>query len=106
MNPFDPLLRVAHAWYREATRLTAGWRVDGQETRPVVELMRPNLGTTPPPLRRVLEPVVAASAALALAALLGLGVVSFTLFLLAGALIYAILTKVFGLELGLEMPRP
>jgi hypothetical protein len=106
MNAFESFLRAAHTWYREAARFSGAWRTDPSDPRRMVELMRPTLGSAPPPLRRLLEPVVAASAAAAVVTLLGLGVASFTLFLLAGALIYAILTKVFGLELGVEMPRP
>lgn len=70
----------------------------------MLQLARPNLGPTPQALRRILEPLVATAAALALVTLVGFGVASFTMFLLAGALIYTILTRVFGLELDFQVP--
>lgn len=74
----------------------------GNET--LTAFIRPNLGPTPEPLRRVLEPVVAAAAALALAVLLAFGMFSFVGFFFAATLIYAIITYVFGIELDLNLP--
>ncbi len=63
--------------------------------------LRPNLGKTPAPLRRFLEPLVAALALSLLATLLVAGSVTLVVFMGIVGLIYAILTHVFGLELGL-----
>ncbi len=76
----------------------------GGETQALSQLLRPDLGKTPAPLRRVLEPVVAATALVVLASLLGMGAFGFATLALAAALIYLILTKVFGLELSLGTP--
>ena len=62
------------------------------------------LGPTPEPLRRLLEPVIAAWAILTMGALLGVGAVGFSLMFAAAALLYLILTRVFGLELDVKMP--
>jgi len=75
---------------------------DGSEA--LAAFIRPNLGPTPQPLRRVLEPIIAAAAALALAVLLSFGMFSFAGFFLAATLIYAIITYVFGIELDLNLP--
>ena len=112
MKSFDPfnLQDIAKRLQDELRRLSKqvlGANPEaGTRNSLMLELMRPNLGPTPLPLRRVLEPVVAACAVVALVTLLGLGAASFTLFLLASALMYAILTQVFGIELGLNMPKP
>lgn len=104
LNLQDAAKRLRDELRRLSHRVLGPQHAEG--TTLMLELMRPNLGPTPLPLRRVLEPVVAACALVALVTLLGLGVASFTLFLLASALIYAILTQVFGIELGLNMPKP
>jgi len=84
---------------------TAGRRIWSSEpehqTRALAQFIRPNLGPTPTPLRQVLEPVVGACAALAIAVLIGVGITSLSAFLLAAALIYAIMTYVFGIQLDL-----
>lgn len=109
MKIFDALNEAARAWRREAdhwARRAAHNKVgQGPANSTMLELFRPNIGGTPPHLRRFVEPLVAASAVLALMTLGALGIISFALFLLAGALIYAILTKVFGIELGIELPN-
>ena len=87
----------------EAARLRRTARPrDGNEA--LTAFIRPNLGRTPEPLRRILEPVVAAAAALALAVLLSFGMFSFAGFFVAATLIYAIITYVFGIELDLNLP--
>jgi hypothetical protein len=107
MKVFDVLNEAARQWRLEADR----WRrrqaaSGGPSPDTMLALIRPSLGaSTPPNIRRWVEPLVATSAVLALMSLGALGIISFALFLLAGALIYAILTKVFGLELGIEMPN-
>jgi hypothetical protein len=66
--------------------------------------IRPNLGDTPAPLRRVLEPIVAASALLAMVVLAGFGALGFGAMLIAAGLIYLIITQVFGIQLDLVPP--
>ena len=56
-------------------------------------------------LRRLLGPIVAASAGLLLLWLIAVGAVSFATFVLAGALIGAILTYVFGLKIGVNTAK-
>lgn len=68
------------------------------------EFIRPNLGQTPPALRRVLEPIVAVSALLALAVLTTMGALGFAVLFAAASLIYLILTYVFGLRLDMAIP--
>ena len=74
------------------------------EQNALSQFVRPDFGGASLPARTVLEPVVALSALVGLAASLGLGLVSFVGMLLAGWIIYAILTYVFGLELDIAMP--
>ena len=57
----------------------------------LAHFIRPNLGPTPQPLRRILEPIVAAAALLALFVLGGAG-----MFTLAAFFVLAILCGVFG----------
>ena len=68
------------------------------------EFIRPNLGQTPPALRRVLEPVVAVSALLALALLGTMGALGFAILFAAASLIFLILTYVFGLKMDVAVP--
>ena len=73
----------------------------------MAQLFRPNLGPTPQSLRRILEPIVAGSAFVALAALSGLSLVAFAALFVAAGLMYLIITYVFGIDLGFELPaRP
>ena len=78
------------------------WRQSQHTT--VLHLVRPQLGDTPRALRPVLEPLVAIGAATALAGLVGAGVISMAAFLVAVALIYAILTYVFGIDIAMRVP--
>ncbi len=87
----------------EAARVSARSGYD-TESGALSAFIRPNLGPTPRPLRRVLEPVVAASAVLALVVLLGFGMFSFAGFFIASSLIYLIITQIFGIELDLNLP--
>ncbi len=87
----------------EATRLGASFKGQATDTRALTELLRPNLGPTPRPLRRLLEPVVAMAALSLLLSLATVGAVSFATLVLVAGLIYAILTYVFGLELDLGL---
>jgi hypothetical protein len=84
----------------EAARLRQRLR-DTSGSQALSTFLRPNMGPTPAPLRRVLEPVVAVAALSLLATLLAAGALSFATLVLVAALVYAILTQVFGLELGL-----
>ena len=106
MKSFESVSQILERFRTEAERLKSLW--DGQAGNApralVTQLIRPDLGPMPPTLRRFVEPVVALVAAATLVALLGMGTVCFTLFVLAGALMYAILTRVFGLELDVQMP--
>jgi hypothetical protein len=85
----------------EAYRLGASFQRQGEGSLAIGELLRPNLGPTPAPLRRVLEPVVALAALGALLSLASVGALSFAVLAAVAGLIYAILTYVFGLELDL-----
>lgn len=106
MKIFDALNEAARLWRREADRWSRRAMGGGGPSGTMLELMRPTVGAhAPVNVRRFVEPLVAVSALLALLTLGALGIISFALFLLAGALIYAILTKVFGIELGIEMPN-
>ena len=102
MSLADFLDGTARVLGRESQRL---WdELSGQKSLALTTFLRPNLGATPAPLRRALEPVVAACAMLALAVLIGIGASAGLLFLLAGALVYLIITKVFGIALTLGEP--
>jgi len=87
----------------EATRLGAAFRSQATDSKALSLLLRPNLGPTPQPLRRLLEPVVAAAALSALVSLATVGAVSFAVLVAVAGVIYAILTYVFGLELDLAV---
>lgn len=75
--------------------------VKGEPSTAMAHFLRPNLGATPPVARRVLEPIVAASALLALVVLIGMGTLSLTAFFVAAALMYVIVTFVFGIEIDI-----
>lgn len=74
------------------------------EQRALSQFVRPDFGGKSLPARPLLEPLVAVSAVMVLAMSLGLGLLSFAGMLIAGWIIYAILTHVFGLELDIAMP--
>ena len=78
--------------------------VSESDQRALSQFVRPDFGGTSLPARPLLEPVIAVAAVLLLAGSAGLGLVSFAGMLLAGWIIYAILTHVFGLELDIAMP--
>jgi hypothetical protein len=88
----------------EAARLKRIFVPGGDPSSALSLLIRPNLGPTPAALRRFLEPVVAASALLAVVVLTGIGALGVAAMLTAVALIYLIVTKVFGIELDLVPP--
>ncbi|MEO0592072.1 MAG: hypothetical protein AAFZ38_00710 [Myxococcota bacterium] len=69
------------------------------------QFVRPEFGGTKLPARTILEPMIAVGAVMALAASLGVGLISFVGMLIAGWIIYTILTQVFGLELDVVFPR-
>jgi len=101
----DDFARVARGLADEARRVWSETRPN--DNRALAEIFRPELGPTPEPLRRLLEPVVAVAALTALGALGGVGAAALAVLLLAGALAYLIITYVFGVELGLNVPgRP
>jgi hypothetical protein len=85
----------------EAYRLGSSFKSPGENSKAIGELLRPNLGPTPAPLRRILEPVVALTALGTLLWLASVGAASFAVLAAVAGLIYAILTYVFGLELDL-----
>ena len=90
----------AQVW-AEVDRL--GRTVRSQNTTALAAFVRPELGATPAPLKRFLEPLVAALALSALVGLGAFGMVGFATLFLAASLIYLIITKVFGIELGLGL---
>ena len=69
---------------RSAERLWSDAK--GEPSTAMAQFLRPNLGPTPAVARRVLEPIVAASALLALVVLIGLGTLSLSAFFIAAAL--------------------
>jgi hypothetical protein len=105
MTLIDDLTRVANELREHARRLVGD--PDATRSRALTELWRPELPPAPAPLRRLLEPAIATAALTAIGALAGVGLVALVVMLAAGALIYLIITYVFGIELGLDLPgRP
>ncbi len=105
MSIRDQIKHAAEALRQEAERTWGG--LEDRDARAMAELLRPNLGSTPPSLRRVLEPLVAGAAFVALAALAGVSLAAFVALFVAAGLMYLIVTYVFGVELGFELPdRP
>lgn len=99
MSLRDSLADAAREARQTAERV---WNdVRGEPSTAMAHFLRPNLGPTPPAMRRVLEPIVAASAMLALFVLGGFGSACLAGMVVAGALIYAIVTYVFGIEVNL-----
>ena len=101
------------AFRRQVRQLRRTWRKVQRRLRSgtptastMIALLRPDLSTTPPPLRRLLEPLVAIAAAGVVATLAGMAALSFAAFMLACALMYAVLTQIFGLELSVQLPHP
>ncbi len=74
-------------------------------TSVMLELFKPHLGRTPQNLQRYMQPLVALGAAAILVSLGAVGVFSLAMFLLAIALMYAVLNQVFGIELGVNTPQ-
>ncbi len=87
----------------EARRLRTRVAGNGRPATALSALVRPDLGNTPAPVRRFLEPLVAASALVVLIVLLGLGMFGFATLFLAVSLMYLIITRVFGIELGIDL---
>lgn len=79
-------------------------QVTGNQQSTMVHLMRPQLGDVPPSWRPVIEPLVAVGAGAVLMCLMGIGLMSLTVFVVVGALIYAILTYIFGIDLAVQVP--
>ena len=104
MSLADDLKRATDSLRDEASRMWNGVRENSESTS-LSHFLRPNLGPTPPALRTVLEPVVAASAMLALFILIGVGAASAAGLMVAAAAMYAIITYVFGIELGFDLGR-
>ena len=65
-------------------------------------MLRPDFPRAPKVARNFLEPLVAVGAFGILLSLLALGMFSFATLMLCSALMYAILTQVFGLELSIN----
>jgi len=74
------------------------------DTTAMAAMFRPDLRAAPDPLRRLLEPLIGILGMVALGGLLSLGLVSLASLLASAALIFALLTYVFGIELDLN-PR-
>ena len=104
MTLFEALLHLKTALSAEAHRIVDGQ--GGERSTALSQFLRPNLPPTPTPVRRLAEPVVAACALLALIALGLLGAISLLGLLLAAVATYAIITKIFGIELELGLPQP
>jgi hypothetical protein len=102
MSLRDDVQKITAILREEADR--AWHRLRSQDSKAMAQLWRPNLGPTPAPLRRMLEPAVAASGLFSLIALLGMGLTSLVALSVAAALVYLILTYVFGIELDFQMP--
>ena len=68
----------------------------------LVAFARPQMGAMPSPLRPILEPIIAVSSLLALMMLSGIGLASVTVLLAVSALIFAIMTQVFGIEIDID----
>lgn len=102
----------ASAWAREMADLARQeaarikQQVMGPDAPPgaLSTFLRPDLGPTPDPLRRILEPVIAAWALLTMGALLAVGALGFATMFAAASLLYVLLTRVFGLELDVKLP--
>jgi hypothetical protein len=101
MSLLDNLRRAVEGLREEAEHAWTGTT----DSRAMAQLFRPNLGPTPQPLRRVLEPLLAGSALAVLAGLAGVSLAAFLVMFIAAGLIYLIITYVFGVELGLELPE-
>ncbi len=85
---------------------TAWHRLKDEPPSTLMQILRPNLPPGPNALRCVAEPLVAAAAMLALLVLGAVGVLSSFTLLLALGLAFAIITRVFGIELSLDVPMP
>lgn len=81
------------------------WRqLCARDDRRLRALMRPELGRTPQPVRRILEPMIAVVAAAVLIWLAVTGAVAMAALFAVLGLAYLILTHVFGLHLELSTP--
>ena len=104
MTLFEALNQLKAALAAEAQRVAQA--VGGERSVALSQFLRPNLPPAVTPVRRLAEPVVAACALLSLFVLGVLGATSLLGLMLAALAIYAIITKVFGIELELGLPRP
>lgn len=75
------------------------------DQRALAQFVRPQLHSRNFAARELLQPLVAIAALMALAVSVGLGGASLMLLVLAGWIIYAILTHIFGLEFELGLPE-
>lgn len=103
-NLSDRLRDFSSRLRQQAERIRAGLDPNRPDSTAVAAFLRPNLGATPAPVRRFLEPIIAGAAAVVIAMLLGFGLYGFAIFFLSAGLIYLVLTHVFGLELDLNLP--
>jgi hypothetical protein len=103
MTLLEALNQLREAFTTEAQRVARA--VSGERSVALSQFLRPNLPPAPTPIRRLAEPVVAACAILSVVVLGLLGAASLLGLMLAAVLIYAIITKVFGIELELGLPR-
>jgi hypothetical protein len=104
MTLFEALNQLKAALGTEAQRVVDAF---GRErSLALSQFLRPNLPPAPTPVRRLAEPIVAACALLALLVLGGIGLGSLLGLMLAAVATYAIITKVFGIELELGLPHP
>jgi hypothetical protein len=94
--------RQAAEQLRQQLRARAGQA--GGPSHALSAFVRPELGAVPPPLRRLLEPVVAALAITLLAGLGAVATVNIATLMLVAAVVVLILRLVFGIELDLVPP--
>lgn len=111
--------RMRHALGLAERALGSGWdraeriykqsiekifHLNESDHRALSQFVRPQFAGNPLPGRSLLEPALAVAAISVLIGTAGLAAVSIAGVLIAGWIIYAVLTHVFGLELNLAMP--
>ena len=92
-----PILESAQASLNEFRVL-----LKSPSTVTAIEIFRPELKNTPPRVRNILEPMVAATSLATLVFLAIISTGSFVTLLICSGAIYILLTQIFGLELELD----
>ena len=100
MNIADSLRSALAGIRTRAGRLSGA----GAQTTALSQFLQPELPPSLEPWRRIVQPVVAGAAVCTLLLLLASGAVSLAVFMAAAGLIYAILTRVFGIDFELAGP--